>query len=211
VRSVLSYSAQLWGPDAVTAVLAGNAHVWGVLSGCFAVQLQFLWAVCSTSGLSMPCAGGTRWLRGRRRCRFVDCGFARNRPCAPLAGQPRGAPTHPTQLGGPCEVGASQSPQARGPQARFNTRIRRPLAAAVSRGCVRVRAGDRARKGRLSCRALVRHPCERGSHRPRLGAAAGPDRRGQLAAAHGRSRPRRSRGRPARDGGRPGPRAALRA
>ena len=52
VRSVLSYGAQLWGPDAVLAVLAGDTGHG--LSGCFeramqhpAVQLQreFLWAL----------------------------------------------------------------------------------------------------------------------------------------------------------------------
>jgi hypothetical protein len=63
VRSVLSYGAQLWGPDAVLAVLAGATN--GELSGCFerallhpAVQLQreFLWALarvkkCSSRAL----------------------------------------------------------------------------------------------------------------------------------------------------------------
>ncbi len=54
VRSVLSYGAQLWGADAVIAVLAGGAHAGDGLSGCFeralqhpAVKLQreFLWAL----------------------------------------------------------------------------------------------------------------------------------------------------------------------
>jgi hypothetical protein len=40
VRSVLSYGAQLWGPDAVIAVLAGGAHAGVGLSGCFERALQ---------------------------------------------------------------------------------------------------------------------------------------------------------------------------
>ncbi len=69
VRSVLSYGAQLWCPDAVIAVLAGGAHAGGGLSGSVRRVLcsaRLGKGPCSATGLSLPCAGGTRWLRARR-------------------------------------------------------------------------------------------------------------------------------------------------
>ncbi len=49
VRSVLSYGAQLWGPAAVIAVLAGGEHAGGGLSGCFERALQHPACSCRVS------------------------------------------------------------------------------------------------------------------------------------------------------------------